>query len=204
MARRADHTPDQLRDLIVSAARDIIVSDGIRSLSTRAIASKIGYTSGTLYQHFADIKEIILHVNSLTMQGLVDQMLTNQVADDDPRSRIHRYADIYIEYIRGNRNAWDAMFDYRRAPDEKVPAWYIGQIEKLISLVEDCFARLDVTGKGITPSQASRLLWASVHSVCTLEGGGRLEFVMREDLEVLIHRLVNVHINSFVFGPSRP
>jgi AcrR family transcriptional regulator len=199
MARRIDHTAEELREMIVAMARKIIVEEGLQALSTRAIAKRIGYTAGTLYQHFKDINEIILHVNARTMQGLVDQMTACEGAlMGEPGGRIHAYANAYIAYIRSNRNAWDAMFDYRRSPDDVVPEWYSSQIIKLISLVETCFERLASPSGTTTPNQAALMVWASVHSVCTLEGGGRLELIMLESLETLIHRLVDVHIHAFV------
>ena len=198
MARRSDHTREELHDMIVATARGIIVEHGIARLSTRAIAGAIGYTPGTLYQHFKDISEIVLHVNEQTMLGLVEEMAqARSTATDDARGMIHKYADVYLDYVRSNDNAWDALFHFRRPSDESVPEWYLDLIGKLISLVEECFADLERGNELTTPLQAAQMAWASVHSVCSLEGGGRLKMIMERDLETVIHQLVDVHIKAY-------
>ena len=42
MGRRSTHTPQQLRELILDAAQDIIEAQGIAGLSAREIARRIG------------------------------------------------------------------------------------------------------------------------------------------------------------------
>lgn len=204
MARRVDHSAEELHNLIIVTAEKIIVEQGLRSLSTRELAKRIGYTSGTLYQHFSDINDIILHVNVRTMQRLVDRMKASRAkASDEPSAQIHAYADTYMAYIRKNRNAWDAMFEYHHPADHVVPEWYATNIETLVSLVERSFARLSNADGTTSPNQAARMVWASVHSVCSLEGGGRLQLLMHEKLETLIHKLVDVHVKAFVRARSK-
>ena len=49
----------------------------------------------------------------------------------------------------------------------------------------------------MTPRQAALMVWASVHSVCSLEGRGRLNLIMHTDLESLIHQLVGIHLKAY-------
>ena len=44
----------QLRTLIIDAARELFVTRGIDAVSMREIAKKINYSATTLYNHFAD------------------------------------------------------------------------------------------------------------------------------------------------------
>ncbi|MEL7049187.1 MAG: helix-turn-helix domain-containing protein, partial [Pseudomonadota bacterium] len=94
MARRTDHTREELHALILDAAEKLIIEGGIDAFSTRAIAREIGYTSGTLYQYFSDSQDILLHINARTMHGLIEQLNTAGGLPDDPAQRIHAYADI--------------------------------------------------------------------------------------------------------------
>jgi AcrR family transcriptional regulator len=205
MARRNDHTREQLRALILDAALDLIEEDGVAALSTRKIAQKIGYTSGTLYQHFDDIRSIVLAVNARTMQGLIDAMAgSGPSLPADPADRVHAYADIYLAYVKAHRNAWDAMFAWRRSEGEAVPDWYARQIATLVELVGDCFAKIEAGPDAGTPQEAARLVWASVHSVCALESGGRLELIMQTPLEPLVHRLVTIHIEAYASRNATP
>jgi len=52
MGRRSTHTPQQLRELILDAAQDIIQVQGLAGLSAREIARRIEYSPGTIYNMF--------------------------------------------------------------------------------------------------------------------------------------------------------
>lgn len=58
MPKIVDH--EQRRREVVSAARRVIVRDGIDAATTRAIAKEAGYSNGVLAHYFADKDEILL------------------------------------------------------------------------------------------------------------------------------------------------
>ena len=49
MARRSDHSRDEIREMALNAAKTIVEREGAAALSTRKIANEIGYTAGSLY-----------------------------------------------------------------------------------------------------------------------------------------------------------
>lgn len=58
MPKIVDH--DERRSEVLSAARRVIVRDGIDAATTRAIAKEAGYSNGVLAHYFADKDEILL------------------------------------------------------------------------------------------------------------------------------------------------
>ncbi|MDP4502787.1 TetR/AcrR family transcriptional regulator [Nonomuraea turcica] len=58
MPKIVDH--DERRRELLSAARRVIVRDGIDAATTRAIAKEAGYSNGVLAHYFADKDEILL------------------------------------------------------------------------------------------------------------------------------------------------
>ena len=66
MARRSDHTKDELKDIILSASRKIIEKEGFQNLSARKIATAIKYAPGTLYNFCKNLDELILQINAQT------------------------------------------------------------------------------------------------------------------------------------------
>ncbi len=74
MGRRSDHSRDNLRAMILEAARAILAADGLRGLTARRIAKAIGYSPGTLYNFFTNIDELILHVNAQTLDVVYDRL----------------------------------------------------------------------------------------------------------------------------------
>ncbi|HEV3447204.1 MAG TPA: helix-turn-helix domain-containing protein, partial [Gemmataceae bacterium] len=67
MARRSDHTREELKDLAIQAAIALIEADGIGQFSARQVAARIGYTVGTLYNVFGSYDELLLNVNARTV-----------------------------------------------------------------------------------------------------------------------------------------
>lgn len=194
MGRRADHSVEELTELILRAAHRIIEDEGIDRLSMRHIATSIGYTPGTIYQHFAGISDIVNRVNAQTLAALEAQLRTAAVKGS-PRHRLRHYAGIYLDFTRRNGNLWAALFELRRSPDAPVPEWYKDRIAGLITLIADCFA--DMGSGQREPRRAAELLWSSIHAVCTLDAAGKLPLVSASPLGDLVHELLDIHIAAY-------
>lgn len=67
MARRSDHTRDELRTLILEAAWSIIGQENAEGLTARRVASEIGYAPGTVYNLFESMDDLILNINLRTL-----------------------------------------------------------------------------------------------------------------------------------------
>ena len=76
MARRADHTREELHRMALDAAREIVDAEGLRGIKARKIMDKIGYTVGTLYQLFDDLDDLIVHMNTETLDALYEDCPT--------------------------------------------------------------------------------------------------------------------------------
>ena len=68
MGRRSQHTPEELRELILTATRRIVEERGFRALSAREIAREIGYAPGTLYNMYENLDEILLRVEARVLK----------------------------------------------------------------------------------------------------------------------------------------
>lgn len=199
MARRADHSREELVELVVTAARQLIVANGIDKLSARAIAGAIGYTPGTLYNHFKDLDEIVTAVNGQTLKAL-GEAFAGAARSDDPRQMLHNYADAFLGFLRDNANLWNALFEFRRAPGAAVPQWYVDTISGLMRILAACFMQLRPDADARQAGQAAQLVFASIHSVSSLQNSGRLGLVMDRDIGVVVHDLINIHIKAFAQG----
>ena len=70
MPPRGEHSRAELRALILSAAGEIAEAEGPRGLTARAIAGRIGYSPGTLYNVLADLDDVVLQLNADTLDAL--------------------------------------------------------------------------------------------------------------------------------------
>jgi AcrR family transcriptional regulator len=193
MARRADHSREELGRLIIDTAEDLIATDGIDTFSARSLSRAIGYAPGTLYHHFADLDDIVTQVNTRTLAGLA-LAFADAAPSDDPARMLHNYADAFLGYIAVKRHLWNALFEFRRKPGQVVPTWYIAAIASLIRIVGECFMRLRPDMPEAAAREAGQLLFASIHSVVSLENSGRLGLVMNRDIAAVVHQLVDMHV----------
>ncbi|MGB2336434.1 MAG: TetR/AcrR family transcriptional regulator, partial [Alcanivorax sp.] len=74
MARRNQHSREELQALAIDAVRELVVEQGLGKLSVRKVAEKIRYTPGMLYHVFANLDDLILHANAATLDTLLGDM----------------------------------------------------------------------------------------------------------------------------------
>ena len=115
MARRADHSRDEIKTLAIAAGSTLIQEHGYTNFSARKVAAVIGYTVGTLYNVFSDQHDFILHINGVTLEGM-QQHLTTIDSTIYGAERIHALATQYLIFcvyqsgsIRSGGITWAKM-----------------------------------------------------------------------------------------------
>ena len=74
MGRRSIHTAEELRELILKAATELIESDGLAGLSAREVARRIGYSPGTLYNVFDNLDDLVLTIEARLLDRLAARL----------------------------------------------------------------------------------------------------------------------------------
>lgn len=60
--------------MILHAAEEIIIRDGICKLTARQIAADIGYTVGSIYMIFSSMTHLIMHFNASTLDNIAERL----------------------------------------------------------------------------------------------------------------------------------
>lgn len=176
MARRSDHSREELRELALSAAEAILAEEGLAGLSTRKVAQRMGYTVGTLYLVFQNLDHLILLVNARTLERLrvrLDAGLSS-AGGVDPADRIQALCQAYYQFARQHLPLWRLVFEHRLPPAEPLPAWFEDRVGELLDMVSQELARLLDTQTPAEIRLAARTLWGSVHGICVLALGDKL------------------------------
>lgn len=198
MARRSDHSQDEIREMAIKASRSIISCKGLAALSARKIASEIGYTPGTLYLIFKNQDDLILHINAITLQDLHKQLATAIKRCRKPESCILKLGHEYARFAVENRHLWNAVFEHRLPDGQKLPEWFRVHIGRLYDLVEvqlESFTHTKNT-KRFDTHIAATALWSGVHGICVLGLTDKIE----GSNETLIQSLVDSLINNYLAG----
>lgn len=169
MGRRNDHTREELRDLALQAAEELVVSYGIAGLSTRKIATRIGYTVGSLYLIFRNLDDLIAQVNERTLDDLFDKLHASVSERNlSPQAAIAALGSAYIAFASANSNRWKMIFEHRMPEGESVSDAFKGKVARMFELVQDYLRPMAGARSQEQLELASQALWSGVHGVCIL------------------------------------
>lgn len=173
MARRSDHTREELGELILTNARRIVRDDGIDALTARKIASAAGYTVGTIYQHFGNMDDLVHRLNGETLGMLFDHCsaLPEQAS---PRDRLFTLAMAFVNFAEHHPNEWESVISYRYGPKHEWAADYDQMVNRLLGLLVEATDALYDEGTRDEQLLDIRLLWASMYGIFSLHASGRL------------------------------
>ncbi len=194
MGRRSDHSRDDLRAMIVEAARAILATDGLRGLTARRIAKSIGYSPGTLYNFFSNLDALILHVNAQTLDAVYDRLSAASGRGGTPEAVLRAFARAYIDCTREQTHLWDAVLEHRLPEGQDLPDWYTLRIGRLFNLVEDALVPLLGPGSQEPRRRAARVLWSALHGLSSLALSRKLEIVTEESVEAMADHLVITYL----------
>ncbi len=174
MGRRSDHSREELTQLVLDATRTILLEEGVAGVSARAIAKRIGYSPGTLYNLFASIDAIIYQVNAETLADLAKAALLSVEKTTGAEERAVALARAYVDFAESNPALWLAVFDFRPAPESEAPATFESAVAALFALVSDCLAPFFKAGQEDLRAASARALWSGVHGISLLNVTQRL------------------------------
>ena len=200
MARRSDHSREEIQAMAVEAAMTILSQEGLQGLSTRKVASAIGYTVGTLYLVFKNLDELILHVNAAALDELRVVIETELAVGDDPQAQLLAMAHAYLQFARQHFARWSLLFTHRLPDGVELPDWFHDKVRVLFALVAKPLQQINPNLSGVAYQQATHVLWSSVHGVCELGLNDKLTLGGEIQAEDLIDALVKNYLKGFTLG----
>lgn len=202
MGRRSDHSREEIRQMALQAAESIVTEGGYKALSARKVASEIGYTVGTLYLVFENLDELVLHVNGRTLD-LMNTWLEQRVdVSRESSETLCQLASSYIEFAEQNLSRWNMLFEYITEKGNQLPAWYEEKIGRVFRLIEKALPVINNPIDQASDEQIARVLWASVHGICTLRIRQRLDLAGGQSTEAMTHLLIKNFIRGRQGQPS--
>lgn len=166
MAKRSEHTQEELKTLVLSAAETIVIEEGFSELKVRRIAAEIGYTVGSIYMVFTNMADLIMHINAKTLDAISAQL--EQAQNCSTEQSIEALVMTYLSYASHNFNRWRTVFDYALSAKTEIPDWYQEKVNSIFTPLEVRFAELAPEFSEDYRKRATRALWCSVHGICVL------------------------------------
>ena len=180
---------EELKALILKAARKLFVEKGIGQTTIRNIADSIDYSIGTVYVYFRDKNEILHALHTQCFADLGGQLKV-LFSVKDPMERLKAMGNVYINYGLDNPDMYDLMFTLK-APMEFLETiqkdeWDEGKasFDLLKTTVKQCMDAGHFKGHKLEP--LSFLIWSCVHGMCSLKIGSRTKNVNIKNPENIV------------------
>lgn len=194
MGRRSSHTPDELRELILDVATDIVSRDGLRNLSAREIARRVGYSPGTIYNVFADIDDLVLTIEYRMLDQLVST-LDAVPRPADPAAHVLALSKAYLAFALERPHLWNLLNEHAMPPAWKAPPL----LGALLAGTQGVFTRameplLQADDAATGADVRSAAVWSSVHGIASLAVGGKLAGITRPRAAEMIEHIVSTYL----------
>lgn len=193
MARRKEHSHDEIRAMAIQAATELLTEQGIVGLSLRKVASQIGYVPSTLINIFGSYNYLLLAVSEATLRTLHDRLAG--VCAADSLRKIIAMAWEYSQFANEQRQAFKLVFELQLLDSEPLPTSQGQLIAGLFILIERELAQIFPEA---TPEQhliMSRVLWAGIHGLTALSLDNKL---FAESLS--LRDLLESHVQAYLQG----
>ena len=192
MARRSDHTRAELTQLALESARAIVVKGGIAALSARKVTKRMGYTIGTLYQHFDGMDDLVERMNAETLAALYEHCNKGATLED-VATQLKAFGILFIEFLKAHPNEWDAIMSYRYKDDHTTSEEYHREIVRLFGLLETATQQFYGEDEQEEHSTDMALLWASLTGIW---GVANSERQVGGTLEQMIDKLIRMYLDA--------
>jgi AcrR family transcriptional regulator len=166
MARRGNHTLEQIKEMVIEAAEDLVEQGGVNQLRVRNIAIKIGYTVGSIYMVFRNMNDLILHIKGRTLDAICDEM--DQVSSESPAQALQDLAEIYVNFAHENLNRWSMVFEQSLPDKTEAPEWYRNKLDRLYRKFEERLAAIYPQMPAGQRKWVTLSLLGGVHGICIL------------------------------------
>ena len=173
--------------MAMAAAREIAEVEGLRGVTARRVAARIGYSAGTLYNVFESLDDLIVRLNGVTLDALYEDLSAIRPAAD-PETALLILAHRYLTFTREHPRLWALLFEHKLPEGQPPPDWHSEKILRLLGLLERSLVPLFAPGEESARHHSARVLWSSLHGMVSLESGGKL--VVTETVEALVETLV--------------
>ena len=167
MARRSEHSQEEIKQMVLQAAEDIVQQQGFSALKVRKIAADIGYTVGSIYMVFSNMNDLNMHIKARTWQKLA-LYLERNFDEREPVTvaTIECVAIAYLDFTVLNKGLWCMLFEHQPPIGEVVPDWYLQETGQVLEFIYCVLKQLNTTHSDMQVRLAAQTLIKSVQGVC--------------------------------------
>ena len=196
---RRQRQRQQLRDGILSAAREIASAEGWRAVTIRRIAERVEYSPPVLYEYFDSKEDLLLELVRMGYAGQLRAIEEAKASSDDPEEALLAVARAYLRFSFGSPDLYQVMYGLGGV------SFPVGELRKegerigrtIAEVVEELLRK---NGKPVEDVwDKVTLPWATLHGLLALRMAGRF-VIGEEELERLAELAMRDSIAAWLKG----
>ncbi|HGH6024989.1 TPA: TetR/AcrR family transcriptional regulator [Vibrio mimicus] len=196
MARRNDHTREELVALTLDRVKQFLDTHSYHELSLRKVATMIGYVPSTLVNVFGNYNLLLLHVVAQTLDELAQEAQQAVKSTPYPKDALYQLAYCYHNFAKRNPYRWQLIFEHNMN-GEALPEWQAQRIDNMTSMLEGLLKVIAPLRSEQEVLQASRVLWSGVHGITVLSVDDKFFATEPIDGNALIENLLNHYLANW-------
>ncbi len=193
MGRRAEHQRDELIEMTMSAAREILRDKGMRAVSVRGVMAKIGYSAGTFYNLYNNFDDMCLQLAGEILRSMLIGSREIERTDDVVQT-LKKMTRFYMRFTREHAFEWQLVVEHRLPEGVAHPRWYRLLVMDVLREVEKATRPLFADTDNERRRRAALTLWASVQGICSVTQAGSLTAASEERAQELSDQLVDFFV----------
>ncbi|MCG7489387.1 WHG domain-containing protein [Vibrio sp. Of14-4] len=196
MARRNDHTREELISITLNTVKDFLNDNSYHELSLRKVANMIGYVPSTLVNVFGSYNLLLLHAVAQTLDELANEAKSVVEQSPDTKTALYQLAYCYHDFAKKHPHRWQLIFEHNMN-GEVLPEWQAERIANMTGMLEQLLSHLAPQRTKQEVLQASRVLWSGVHGITLLSVDDKFFAAEPIDGKKLIDNLLSSYIANW-------
>jgi AcrR family transcriptional regulator len=188
----------EVREAILSAARELFVTEGYRHVSMRKIADRIEYSAAAIYSYFPRKDDIFFTLAEEGFRILAGRALAAAADLTDPLARLRAGLWAFYEFSKSHPQYFELMFLDRSVPtlsqDFQRFEFFQETTARAEADIRACIELGRFTGT-LNAAAALHVLWVGMLGAATIGMAQRL--APGEDPDALAHDLLESMLSGF-------
>jgi AcrR family transcriptional regulator len=196
MARRNDHTREELVALTLDTVKHFLSEHSYHDLSLRKLATMIGYVPSTLVNIFGSYNILLLQAVAQTLDELALEAQQVMVPSITPQQALFNLAYCYHDFALKHPYRWQLIFEHNMNGDP-LPEWQSERIDNMTGMLESLLKMMAPDRSKHEVLTASRVLWSGVHGITLLSVDDKFFSSEPIDGKKLIENLLSNYLSNW-------
>jgi AcrR family transcriptional regulator len=159
--------------MILTSSREIVERDGMNGLSARAIAKKIGYSPGTLYNVFKNLDDLLLTIQVALVEEALDA-LRSVPPGPSAQGHVRALASCYIDFAITNKRLWNLLLQHSTPSNKARNDILTGTLTEMSRLIRTAIAPLMAQCPETEIDETAKAIWYGLHGISAIAVNDKL------------------------------